>query len=217
MKRKLAGIDQLPINAYIINRVKRDAVRYYADVLEEVADLIPFGGISPGVKDQVANAARWAHYFEQFDNQVSRKIGQALRTRQFGDWVNENIFMRLEKDVELLSYDEIAGGSMAAQIIEHIDRGDALKLRRLATAKRLDNLANRSLNEPNFMTQVEILNTYRKDNLFSSAATWLIRNPLAVAVSFNYGLEDIVEGGLRYGVKAELGAAGHAARSMLQA
>ncbi|NBV62835.1 MAG: hypothetical protein EBR73_17590, partial [Rhodobacteraceae bacterium] len=128
MKRKLAGIDQLPINAYIINRVKRDAVRYYADVLEEVADLIPFGGISPGVKDQVANAARWAHYFEQFDNQVSRKIGQALRTRQFGDWVNENIFMRLEKDVELLSYDEIAGGSMAAQIIEHIDRGDALKL-----------------------------------------------------------------------------------------
>ena len=216
MKRKLAGIDQLPINAYIINRVKRDAVRYYADVLEEVADLIPFGGISPGVKDQVANAARWAHYFEQFDNQVSRKIGQALRTRQFGDWVNENIFMRFEKDVELLSYDEIAGGSMAAQIIEHIDRGDALKLRRLATAKRLDNLANRSLNEPNFMTQVEILNTYRKDNLFSSAATWLIRNPLAVAVSFNYGLEDIVEGGLRYGVKAELGAAGHAARSMLQ-
>lgn len=215
MKRKLAGIDQLPINAYIINRVKRDAVRYYADVLEETADLVRVGGVDASIKDQVANAARWAHYWEQFDNQVSRKIGQALRTRQFGDWVNENIFMQFEKDIQLLSYDEIAGGSLVAQVMEHIEAGDPMKLRRLATAKRLDNLANRSLNEPNFMTQVEILNTYRKDNLFSSAATWLVRNPSSLWTGMWHGVEDIIEGGLKHGA-AEVAAANHAARSMLQ-
>lgn len=215
MKRKLAGIDQLPINAYIVNRVKRDAVRYYADVLEETAELIRVGGVDASIKDQVANAARWAHYFEQFDNQVSKKIGQALRSRQFGDWVNENMFMRFEKDIELLSYDDIKAGSLVSQVMKSIEEGDTLKLRRLATAKRLDNLANRSINEPNFMTQVEILNTYRKDNLFSSAATWLIRNPSAVAVGFQYGVEDIIEGALKYGPRPAMEAVGHASRALM--
>jgi hypothetical protein len=214
MKRKLGGIDQLPINAYIVNRVKRDAVRYYTDVLEDVADLLPTGAVDAGIRDQAANAARWAHYWEQFDNQVSSQIARALRTRQFGDWANENIFTKFEKDIKLLTIDEISGGSLAQQVLEHIDRGDDLKLRRMATAKRLDDLANRSINEPNFMTQVEILNNYRKDNLFSSAATWLIRNPSSAFVSAFYALEDVAEGALRYGVDKELGAMTHAARSV---
>jgi hypothetical protein len=214
MKRKLGGIDQLPVNAYIVNRVKRDAVRVYADILEEVGDLIPLGLADDSIKDQVANAARWAHYWEQFDNQVSRKIGQALRTRQFGDWVNENVFMQFDKDISLLTYDEVSGGSKAAQVLEHISNNDVLKLKQLATAHRLDLLNNVSLNEPGFMTQVHILNTYRKDNLFSSAATWAVRNPAAILVSGAYGLEDIAEGAMKHGVQAELGAMGHAARAV---
>jgi hypothetical protein len=216
MKRKLAGIDQLPVNAYIVNRVKRDAVRYYADVLEETADIIPTGEVDQIVAQQVANAAQWAHYWQQFDIQVSRKIAQALRTRQFGDWVNEKIFMQFEKNVDLLKLDDIKGGSLAQQVLDHINNKDPLKLKRLATAARLDDLANRPMNEPNFMTQIEILNTYRKDNLFSSAATWLIRNPSSILVSGAYGLEDMVEGALKYGVKAELSATGHAFRSIYQ-
>jgi hypothetical protein len=214
MSRKLAGIDQLPVNAYIVNRVKRDAVRVYADILEEVGDLIPLGLVDDSIKDQVANAARWAHYWEQFDNQVSRKIGQALRTRQFGDWVNEKVFMQFDKDISLLSFDEVSGGSMAAQALEYISNNDRMGLRRLATAQRLSEINNVSINKPGFMTQVHILNTYRKDNLFSSAATWLIRNPSAALVGFSYGLEDIAEGAFKYGVKNELGAMGHAARSV---
>lgn len=216
MKRKLGGIDQLPVNAYIVNRVKRDAVRYYADVLEDVADLIPVGGVSQSVKDQVANAGRWAHYWEQFDNQVSRKVAQAMRTRQFGDWVNEEIFTRFEKDIADLTLDDIEGGSFMGQVLEHIEKGDDLKLRRLATAKRLDDLANRSLTKGDFMAQVETLNTYRKDNLFSSAATWLIRNPSSAFVSAFYGLEDVVEGALKYGPGKELGAMYHAGRAVGQ-
>jgi hypothetical protein len=189
-------------------------VRVYADILEEVGDLIPLGLVDDSIKDQVANAARWAHYWEQFDNQVSRKIAQALRSRQFGDWVNENVFMQFEKDISLLTFDEVSGNSKAAQVLEHISNNDVLKLKQLATAQRLDLLNNVSLNEPGFMTQVHILNTYRKDNLFSSAATWAVRNPAAILVSTAYGLEDIAEGALKYGVNEELGAMGHAARAM---
>jgi len=216
MSRKLGGIDQLPINAYIVNRVRRDAVRYYADVLEDVADLIPMGGVTQSVKDQVSNAGRWAHYWEQFDNQVSRRVGQALRTRQFGEWANEEIFTKFDNDIKDLTIDDIEGGSLMGQVLEHIERGDALKLKRLATAKRLDDLANRSLAKGDFMAQVEMLNTYRKDNLFSSAATWLIRNPSSVFVSAFYGLEDIVAGSLKYGPSKELGATFHAARAVGQ-
>lgn len=216
MKRKLSGIDQLPVNAYIVNRVKMDAVRSYADALDEASELMKLGALDDAAKTNLANIAQWAHAFEQFDNQVSRKIGQALRTRQFGDWANENIFMRFDKDVSLLTLDEIKAGSLLAQVEDAIASGDPTKLKRLATAKRLDELAGRSLNEPNFMTQVRVLNTYRKDNLFSGAATWLVRNPTSILVSANYGLEDIAEGALKYGLKAELGAMGHAFRSVHQ-
>ena len=216
MKRKLAGIDQLPVNAYIVNRVKIDAVRAYADALDEASELMKLGALDDASKRNLANVAQWAHAFEQFDNQVSRKIGQALRTRQFGDWANENIFMKFDKDVNLLTLDEIKAGSLLAQVEDAIASGDPTKLKRLATAKRLDELAGRSLNEPNFMTQVRVLNTYRKDNLFSGFATWLVRNPTSILVSGAYGLEDIAEGALKYGLKSELGAMGHAFRSVQQ-
>ena len=216
MKRKLAGIDQLPVNAYIVNRVKMDAVRSYADALDEASELMKLGALDDAAKTNLANIAQWAHAFEQFDNQVSRKIGQALRTRQFGDWANENIFMKFDKDVSLLTLDEIKAGSLLAQVEDAIASGDPTKLKRLALAKRLDELAGRSLNEPNFMTQVRVLNTYRKDNLFSGPATWLVRNPTSILVSANYGLEDIAEGALKFGIKAELGAMGHAFRSVQQ-
>lgn len=216
MRRKLAGIDQLPTNAYIVNRVKRDAVRSYADALDEAAELMRLGALDDVQKAQLANVAQWAHAFEQFDNQVSRKIGQALRTRQFGEWANENIFMRFDKDVELLTLDDLKGASLLAQVEKAIAEGDPLKLKRLATAARLDDLTNRGLNKPNLMTQVQMLNTYRKDNLFSSFATWAIRNPTGALISGAYGLEDIVEGALKYGVKAELGAMGHGARAIYQ-
>jgi hypothetical protein len=216
MKRKLAGIDQLPVNAYIVNRVKMDAVRTYADALDEASELMKLGALDDTAKTNLANVAQWAHAFEQFDNQVSRKIAQALRTRQFGDWANENIFMKFDKDVNLLTLDEIKAGSLLAQVEDAIASGDPTKLKRLATAKRLDELAGRSLNEPNFMTQVRVLGTYRKDNFFSGAATWLFRNPTSILVSGAYGLEDIAEGALKYGLKSELGAMGHAFRSVQQ-
>jgi len=216
MKRKLGGIDQLPSNAFVINRVKRDAVRHYADVLEQTAELMTAGLVDAQIADWVGNAAQWAHYWMQLDSQVGRKVAQALRTRQYGSWAEENAFVKFDKALSRLKYEDITGESLAQQVLDGINDGNPQKLKQLATVARLDALSNTPLLKPGFMTQVEMLLNYRRDNLFSSSNTWLVRNPLAVMVSAYEGVTDIVEGGLRYGVKAELEATGHAARAIYE-
>tara|TARA_B100001250_G_C19811970_1_gene796145 strand:- start:52 stop:3369 length:3318 start_codon:yes stop_codon:yes gene_type:complete len=215
LRKKLKSIDTLPVDSYTAARLKREFSENYARALEEVADLIPIGGVTDDIKRKLAFKAQWAHYFEQIDSQVARKLGQALRGRRFND-LDGIPLIDADKDLSLLSWDDITGGSLMAQVYEAINAGDPQKLRKIAQAKRLDSLLNTDINQPNFFTELHILNQYRKDNMFSAIGSWLFRNPGSVLVGFKHGLQDIAEGAMRIGVRDELKAAGMAARSVYQ-
>tara|TARA_R100001443_G_scaffold26258_1_gene39473 strand:- start:30 stop:3350 length:3321 start_codon:yes stop_codon:yes gene_type:complete len=215
IRKKIKGVDQLPVNSYTAARLKREFSENYARVLEETADLISVGAVTDETKRKLAFAAQWAHYFEQIDSQIARKLGQALKGRQFND-LDGIPLIDADKDLSLLSWDDITGGSLMAQVYEAINAGDPQKLKRLALAKRLDGMLNTDINQPNLFTELHILNQYRKDNLFAAIGSWLFRNPGSVLVGFKHGLQDIAEGAMRVGVEDELKAAGMAARSVFQ-
>ena len=204
LTRGFKHVDKLPTYMVGLMKGRRETSRQLADQLEDVAGLMQIGAVTDDVKMQLANVTAWAQWFDEMDTLVSRRIGQALRSRQFN--LEDIDFLEMRKD---LDYDMFKPGSLASQVVEAIETNDVYGLKKLATAKRVDARASVP-GRPNFLTQLEILNTYRKDNLFSSIATWGIRNPASVFVAFNYGLEDLVEGALRVGVKDGLEAAGHA-------
>ena len=204
LARGVKNIDKLPTYMVGLLKGRRETSRQLADQLEEVAGLLEVGAVTDDVKMQLGNVMAWAQWFDEMDTLVSRRVSQALRSRQFN--IEELDLLDIRKD---LDYDMFKPGSLASQVVEAIEKNDIYQLKKLATAKRVD--ARSSVpGRPNWLTQVEILNTYRKDNLFSSVATWGVRNPGSIFVMFNYGLEDIVEGALRVGVKDGLEAAGHA-------
>ena len=204
LTRGFKNIDKLPTYMVSVMKGRRETSRALADQLEEVAGLLEVGAVTDDVKQQLGNVMAWAQWFDQMDTQVSRRVGQALRSRQFN--LDELDFLEISKD---LDYDVFKPGSLASQVAEAIEKNDVYKLKQLATGKRVESRAS-APGRPNWLNQVEILNTYRKDNLFTSIATWGVRNPSAVFMAFNYGLEDIVEGALRVGVKDGLAATGHA-------
>ena len=216
LKNKLRGIDQLPVNVYTAARFRRETSMAYADALDEISELMEIGGVTPQKMGEVANIGKWAHFFEQIDAQARRKLGQAFKSYQFDD---EGAMRTLdfEKDVAALTWDDVTGGSLLAQVAEHIAKGDVQKLKEIARAKRLGGILEAPLNRPEFWTQVHIMNQYRKDGMFSAIGSWAIRNPASTAVSFWYGMTDIVEGALRVGVKDELKAFGLASRAVYDA
>ena len=214
----LKGIDRLPINVYSTATMRWQSAQAYADMLDEVADAIPLGAVNDAMKMRLSNVAQWAYFYEQLDAQARRKVGQALRSYLFKGMDGDAVpLLDFDKDLSTLSYDDITGGSLLAQTLDHVKKGDVLELRKLATSKRIAGLTAAEINRPDWLTQVEILNTYRKDNLFSSFASWGVRNPGSVLVAFDYGLTDIAEGALRVGVKEELKALGHANKMLWQA
>lgn len=103
-------------------------------------------------------------------------------------------------------------------MLEHVEKGDALKLRQLAAVVRTNKLTHTSMNQGRLMSQIALLNNFRRNNMLLSPGTWLGRNPVSGAlVSFYYGMEDIVEGGLRVGAIDGLRAAAFANRATLDA
>ena len=185
---------RLPEMMVLAKKMKLDSAAYYTDLLDDVGDMMETFGLPPEVKRQVARAGQWAYLFEQVDAVMSRRVGQALRSRNFEmaatRWDEAANGVRFD-DIELLDLDKLKPGSLAAQVLEAIESGNAKELKDLARAKRVGALNDVGMNEGNVMTQVRMLNTLRKDNMFLSPSTWIQRNVVAGAlVNFSNGMED---------------------------
>ena len=191
MARAGGRIKRLPQEMALIKTMKLDSARYYADMLEDSADLIDSFGVSPQKKAELSRASQYMHFFEQLDALFARKIGQALNVRKLEfnlDLLPQNLGY---EDIERLDVDLIKEGSLAAQVIDAIETGNAEDLRKLATAKRVGALNDVGINDGNVMVQAKMLNTLRKDNLFLSPNTWMQRNVVAGALmNFSNGVED---------------------------
>ena len=217
LARNFKGIDHLPVDVYTAARFRRETSAAYADALDEIAELIEIGGVTPQKQGELANIGKWAHFFEQIDAQARRKLGQAFKSLQMDAGAEGIRLLDLEKDIAALTWDDVTGGSLLAQVAEHIAKGDVQKLKEIARAKRLGGLLDAPVNRSEFWTQFHIMNQYRKDGLFIAFGSWAIRNPSSIAISFWYGANDIVEGALRVGVRDELKAFGYASRAALSA
>ena len=189
-------LDKLPTNMVLVKRMRLDSTRHYADMLEDAADLIETFGLSPERKADLSRASQYAHFFEQLDALYARKVGQALRARMMR---NFEAAAELEgplnyEDVYKLNLDTLDAGSLAAQVLDAIETGNADELRKIAIAKRVDETNDIPINESNVMTQVRILNNVRKDNMFLSPNTWIQRNVVSGAlINFSNGMEDFYE------------------------
>lgn len=216
--RRLKGIDRLPASVVQTAKARWDSVSQYADKLEEMANAIEVGAVTDELRLQLGNAAQWAHFFEQLDSAVRRRLGQAFRGLQFDFRGTEVDLISPDANWARLTMADIKGETLLGQTLEHVELGDALKLRQLAAVARTNQLTRTNMNESRLMSQIALLNTFRRNNMLLSPGTWLARNPVSGAlVSFYYGLEDIVEGGLRVGMMDGLKAAAFANRAMLDA
>lgn len=190
MGRNSAGLKKLPVLMVMAKKMKFDSARYYADLLDDTGTLIDTFGVSPAMQARLSRASQFTHFFEQFDALVSRKVGQALRSRQFNslDGIGDEIDFG---DIKSLDLELLEEGSLAAQVSEAILQGNAEELRKIARAKRVGALNEVGLNEGRISTQVRILNNLRRDNMFLSPSTWVQRNVVAGAlVNFSNGAED---------------------------
>jgi hypothetical protein len=215
--KKVAG---LPLAMVQSKRLKMDSSRKLTDELTQYAKQIKEGGIGVTDKEkaELLNMTRFAIAFEELDATLSRKVGQALRARQF-----TNAEIDVDSLLGKVTYDgnesfaALQEGSLATQILKAIETGDAPALDRVARAKRLGADVGASLNEANFFTQLRLLNNYRKANLFSSPATFIQRNVVSGAlVNASYMMEDVYEGVFRAGVGDGFKAAQYAAAQTYQ-
>lgn len=220
LSKQAKGIENLPLAMVQSKRLKMDSSRKLTDQLTQYAGQIKEGGIGVTDKEktELLNMTRFAIAFEELDATLSRKVGQALRARAFG---NQEI------DVEGLlgkvtydgneSFAALQEGSLAAQILKAIETGDAASLERVARAKRLGATDGSSLTQKNFFTELRLLNNYRKANLFSSPATFIQRNVVSGAlVNSSYMMEDVYEGAFRVGVGDGFKAAQYASAQTYQ-
>ena len=206
LSRDAGAVGKLPLRMVLVTKMRADSARHYADMLEDSADLIESFGLSPQKKAELSRVSQYMHFFEQLDALYSRKVGQALRARSFKQ------FKEVQLGADNLSFDDVAKldmdtleeGSLATQVLEAIESGDAEALRRVATAKRVLTAGDAPINEPNFFTQVRLMNDSRKDNFFLSPSTWISRNVVAGAgVNAYMGVEDFASAAFKTGsVKA---------------
>ena len=202
LSRDTGAVAKLPLRMVLITKMRSDSARYYADMLDDAADLISSFGLSPQKKAELSRASQYMHFFEQLDALYARKIGQALRARSFDQFkeVQFGVDSLSFEDVSKLNMDTLKEGSLAAQVLEAIESGDAESLRRVATAKRVLGAAEATIDEPNFFTQIRLLNDLRKDNFFLSPSTWIQRNVVAGAgVNFYMGVEDFASAAFKTG------------------
>ena len=193
LARDTSSVSKLPMKMVMVTKMRADSAAYYADRLDDAADLIETMGLSPEQKAQLSRVSQYMHFFEQLDALYSRKVGQALRARSFQQFKEvqlgaDNLSF---EDVSKLNMDTLKPGSLAAQVLEAIESGDAEALRRVATSKRVLSSIDSTINEPNVFTQIRLLNDLRKDNFFLSPNTWISRNVVAGAgINLYMGVED---------------------------
>lgn len=210
--KKFKNIDNLPASVYGVAKARWETSTEFADTLETVADAMQNGTMTPNLRVELGNSARWAHYFEQMDAAVRRKVGQSLKSLQFKADEGVGIdLIDLDKDITELTFEEISEGSLLAQVIEHVDNGDHMKLRKIAKAKRVLAVTDAPINQANFLTELQVLNQYRKNNLFSSVSSFGVRNLSSGWVAAHLTAEDIVGGAMRVGPLNEWHAASYAA------
>jgi hypothetical protein len=216
--RRLKGIDRLPASVVQVAKARWDSVSQYADKLEEVANALEVGALTEELRLQLGNAAQWAHFFENLDSAVRRRLGQAFRGLQFDFRGTEMDLIVPDANWARLTMADIKGESLLGQTLEHVEKGDFLKLRQLAAVARTNKLTRTNMNQGRLMSQIALLNNFRRNNMLLSPGTWLARNPVSGAlVTFHHGLEDIFEGGLRVGAMEALKAAAFANRATLDA
>jgi hypothetical protein len=216
--RRFKGIDTLPGAVVQAAKARWDSVSQYADKLEEVAGAMEAGALTDELRMQLGHSAQWAHFFENLDAAVRRRIGQSLRGLQFNLDGADLELISPDADWARLTMADVKGETLLGQTLEHVEKGDFLKLRQLAAVVRTNNLTRTSLNEGRLMSQIALLNNFRRNNMLLSPGTWLARNPVSGAlVAFHHGLEDVVEGGLRIGAMDGLRAAAFANRATLDA
>jgi hypothetical protein len=221
LTKKVKGIDNLPAAVYSVAKARWDSATQYADVLDELADAIDGGYLTAELKNQAGNVAKWAHFYSQLDSQVRRRVGQSLKALQYKVDTEINL-IDLTADIQDLTLNDITGNSLAGDMLKLTAEGNASELRKRAAAKRLSQMNGGDVNEPGFMADLRILNTFRRANLLSSVSTWAVRNPVSGAlVQGVYMAEDAVSGtlrlvaknGLKQGTADGLKAASHAARA----
>ena len=215
MARNQKTYARLPLDMVMSKMMRQDSTRHLADQLADYAELVDTVGVSPLKKREIARTAQYAYFFEKLDALLARKVGQALNARKFDMSTWDELYpltlQELNYDDLALTMDKITEGSLAAQILEAIEAGDSKQLKQVALAKRLDATKNTPLDESNFYTQVRLLNSYRKANLFSSPATWIQRNVVSGAlVNSSYMMEDVYEGAFRVGIGDSFKAAQYA-------
>ena len=211
LARKTKAIQNLPVDMLMVKTMKHDATRHLANQLEDYANLIGSIGVSDLNKRRIARSAQYANFFEQLDALFATKVGQALRARgqDFGAKV-KNLWEIKYEDVRL-TLDKIEEGSLAAQIVQAIETGNAPELKKIASLKRLSATKDIDLNKPNVFTQIELLLNSRKANLFASSATWIQRNVISGALmNASYMMEDVYEGAWRVGLGDSFKAAQYA-------
>lgn len=191
------GIKKLPATVYMVAKAKWDAASQYADVLDELADAIDDGSIDDLMKTKAAASAQWAYVFEQMDAFVGRKVGQALRTRQFNQDFDLSLLDAAD-GVDMLTLEKVQANSLVGDMLKLTAEGNAGELRKRAAAKRLNQSLGGNVNETGFMADLRLLNTFRRANLLSSVASWAVRNPVSGAlVQGVYMAEDSVSGAIR--------------------
>jgi hypothetical protein len=223
MSKKYKAIDRLPMNMVMSKMMRQDSTRHLADMLDDYAELLGTVGITPQLKENVARAAQYANFFEQVDALMSRRVGQALNARRFSLDTFEQYLqkdMLNYEDVYKLSADTLEDGSLAAQIFDAIKTDDASALKRIARTRRLFATSDVPINQPNYLTSIQLLNTYRKANMFSGPSTLIQRNVVSGAlVNASYMMEDVYAGAFRLGMGGLVDAwkAGHYAKAQTYA
>ena len=225
LQRRVGGIDSLPSAVYSVAKARWDSAIQYSDSLTELADAIDGNYLTDALKTQAGNAAKWAHFYEQLDAQVRRRVGQSLKSLQFGGNDDFQLF-DVTKEVADLTIDEVKGNSLVGDMLKLVTEANANELRKRAAAKRLATMTGAGVNESGFMAEIRTLNILRKANLLSGISTWAVRNPISGAlVQGVYMAEDTVSGGLRGiakhgllpGVSDGLQASGRATRAFMSA
>lgn len=214
--RRFKGIDRLPASVVQVAKARWDSVSQYADKLEEVASALEVGALTDEMRLQLGHSAQWAHFFENLDSAVRRRLGQAMRGLQFD--ITDTGFELISPDANWanLTMADIKGETLLGQTLEHVEKGDFLKLRQLAAVVRTNQLTRTNMNQGRLMSQIALLNNFRRNNMLLSPGTWLARNPVSGAlVAFHHGLEDIFEGGLKAGMLEGFRAAAFANRATL--
>lgn len=216
LTNRVSAYKKLPTDMVMSMMMRQDSARHLADMLDDAGDMMETIGVPNKVQQYLARSAQYAEVFEQIDALLARKVAQALAARQkefqnlplakqfksrfLKDKAAKRNVQPIDEnllnygDVRLIGPSTIQPGSLADQIQRAINTGDAKELKKLAKMKRFDATQDVPLNKSNVFTEFELLNAYRKENLFSGTATLIQRNTIsAAAVNGWYANKDIVK------------------------